>query len=544
LSFELVSCLLIKSLQFLLVCISIRSCMKIIKILAFILVAVSLFACSGDSKVDSKVLRIGLKTEPPTLDPNLASDVESFKLLSNMFEGLTQFDLKLNVQPANAKSWKVTEDGMTYTFYLDPKYKWSDGKQVVAQEYVDGWVRLLDPKTASKYAYFLYNVKGAKEFNHGKNKDPNSVQVRAISDYEFQVTLTAPISYFPMITTFFVTVPIRKDLVDKDPYHFTNAKGYVSNGPFTLKEWRHDEKLTLIRNPYYGGKIKPEIERVEVYVIYDLVIQLALYQRDDLDFIELPPIAIKLFEDHPDFTPVPLLSTYYFGMNVTKPPLNQHRWRLALAMSLDKSKIPKVLRGGEYPTNSFVPKGMFGYEPDVGIKFDPQKARELIADDLKTGKTKKLTLNFNTDARNNRVAEWAQEEWKKNLGIEVELVNEEWKSYINRLDNNPPPLWRMGWGADYPDPDNFLNLFTSYSANNHTMWKSSEYDDLIKRASVITEKSERKKLYIEAQKLLLERETAIIPLFSYSRHYLTKRRIEPLPINPFEKVVFKLIRVK
>lgn len=515
---------------------------KFVKLLGASLFVLYFFAgCQTQMQQADHILYMALKSEPPTLDPNLAADNESFKLLDNMFEGLTEFDLDLNVHPAGAKSWKVSEDGLTYTFFLNLDCRWSDGRPVTAQHYVDSWVRLLHPKTASKYAYFLYMVKGAREFNQGETAHPESVQVKAVDEYTLEVTLTAPLSYFPMVTTFVVTHPIRKDVLERDPKAFERAESYVSNGPFTLALWKHDDRLVLKRNPYYGGKPKPKIKEVHVAIVPELVTQIALYQRGYLDYVELPPIAIRKFESLPDFTPVPLLSTYYFGFNVGHPPFNDIRWRRAFSMALDKTKIPKVLMGGELPANSFVPQGMFGYEPEIGLKFNPKKARELIWQELQSGKYPKIRLHFNSDARNLRVAEWAQEEWKQNLGIAVDIVNEEWKSYLSHLENRPPQLFRMGWGADYPDPDNFLNLFTSYSENNHTNWKNKAYDELIARAASLEDQQERKKFYALAQKILLEEETAIVPLFTYSRHYLAKPRVKPLPINPFEKVVFKML---
>lgn len=518
--------------------------MKYFRITLLLFLLCAFLCCSHAQNNDSALFRMVIRTEPPTLDPNLATDNISNMMLTNLFEGLTCFDIELKVHPGNASHWTVSDDGRIYTFYLNKNYKWSDGVPVTAQHYVDSWQRLLDPKIGSKYAYFLYNLMGAREFNEGKNHDANSVGVKALADDVLQVTLTEPAAYFPMITTYMVTFPIRQDLLNKNSQTYSEAKGYVGNGPFMLTKWVHDSHLELKKNPYYGGEIKPTLERVDVHIMPEFVTSLALYLRGDLDYVELPPMAIRKYKDRKDLQQLNLLATFYFGFNVTKAPFDEVRVRRAFAMALDKSRIPGLLMGGQQPTNSFVPKGMQGFEPDIGIPFDPHKARALLADDIKAGHFKEVSLHYNNDPRNAKVAEWAQEEWQKNLGIHVDIVNEEWKSYLNRLNNNPPEMFRMGWGADYPDPDNFMNQFTSYSDNNYTHYKSPAYDALVKEAASLADMNARLKIYARLQKMLLEDVVALVPIFTDTRTYLVNPALAPLPINPLEVVDMKLVRKK
>lgn len=513
--------------------------MKFFKFL--IIFSLLLVSCST-AKQDPRHFRLSLVSEPPSLDPNQATDDRSSYILNQIYAGLTRLDRNLNLKPNNAKSWEASPDGKTFTFHLDSNFKWSDGKTVTAQDYVNSWTRLLDPKTASSYAYFLYDIKGAKEFNSGKNKDPKSIQIKALDKFTLEVTLTKSISFFPMVVSYMATYPVRTDLVKKNPKVFTEATGHISNGPYKLVSWEHDKKLILKPNPYYGGKIKPYINKVTIHIVPELVTALALYLRGDLDYLELHPLAVKQYLNHPDHFKLPLLSSYYYGFNVSKSPFNQPHWRKAFAISLNKDKLLKVLSHQAEPINSWVPIGMFGYNKNIGFQFDPKKAKELIKDDLKKGNLPKIELHYNTEAFNKKVAEWAQAEWLENLGIEVDIVNEEWKTYLKRLDTNPPALFRMGWGADYPDPDNFMNLFTSYSGNNYTTWSDPKYDEMVKEASQISDKKQRIQIYDKAQKFLLEDTIAVIPLFVRVKHFLIKKRYHPFPLTSMEVIIMNEVR--
>lgn len=496
--------------------------------------------CSSQEK-NHNTLRAAIRTDPPTLDPNLATDNVSLQILIQIGEGLTQFDEKLNILPANAKSWDVTEEGTLYTFHLDPKYMWSDGTPVLARHFREAWLRLLNPRTASPYAYFLYAIQNAQEYNEGKIDDAKKVAITATDDLTLVVKLKEPLVYFPMITTFMVTYPIRTDVLQHMPDYFNKAKIILGNGPYELTEWRHDDRIVLKKNPYYGGSPRAVFDEVRISIVPEPVTELALYLRGDLDYALLTPLAVSKMAGRDDHVSLSKLRGYYYGFNQALPPFDKKKWRQAFAMALDKSKIPLILRGREKPTNAWIPPGLLGYAEKRGLAYDPEAARLLIADDVKQNNYPEIELHFNSDLVNQKLAEWAQHEWKNNLGVEVKLVNEEWASYINRLNIDPPALFRLGWGADYPDPDNFMSLFTSTSGNNHTKWQSVEYDRLIENARRMTAPSDRADAYDQAQKLLLEDDVVILPLFVQTTHYLVNPRIKKLPLSPLDFVAYKWI---
>lgn len=509
--------------------------------LIFCLLPLLVFACSRASlSPTANEVRISLSTEPPTLDWNLATDNVSFQILNQLMEGLTQYDDNLNPIPAVAKSWEIQDNGKTYIFHLNKNYKWSDGKGVTAQDFRYSWLRLLNPKTAAEYAYFLYDIKGAQEFNSGKIKDENKVGIHVVDDWTLKVTLKKPIVFFPAITTFMVTYPLRKDIVKKYGDRWTDPQNMITCGPFVLKEWWHEYRLRLTPNPFYGGTPKPSINQLTIFLISDPSTVLSLYEMDKLDIALPPPIALPKYKNHPDLLTHTKLRGYYYGFNIHKKPFDDLRVRKALAMALDKKEIPNILKGGERAVDSWIPPGMFGFDEKIGLKFDPEKARGLLSE---AGYGEKITLTFNSDPVNKKIAEWAQAQWKKHLGITVKLDNQEWKSFLSLLKTDPPPLYRLGWGADYPDPDNFMNLFTSHSGNNHTGWKNQTFDSLIAKGSVEKDPVIRKQIYDQAQRLLLEEDTVIVPLFVIVQNILVKQKIRPFPVIPMDFVYYKKVRI-
>lgn len=520
--------------------------MQMIKISFIFSIIISVLSCTQNKNYPSDTLRISLPSEPPSLDWNLATDNVSYQILNQIMEGLTQFDEDMNPIPALAKSWEMSPDGKVYTFFLDQNYFWSDGKRVSAQDFYDSWERLLNPKTAAEYAYLLFDIVGAQEYNQGQFKDPKRLGLKVIDPFTFQVTLKRPIVFFPAITTFMVTFPIRKDLIEKYGSKWTEAQNMVTCGPYQLSQWHHEYKIQLSRNPYYQGTPKPSIDHIMIYFVAEESSSYALYQRGYLDSVTPPDIALKLLENHPHFVRKAKLRGYYYAFNQKKAPFDNPNMRKAFAHALNKATLNQILKGGERPSNSWIPPGMFAFDPDLGLEFSPQKGRSYLQEYRKEipGPLPKITLAFNSDARNKKIAEWAQAQWKKHLGIEVELENKEWKSYLSELKNDAPQIYRLGWGADYPDPDNFMNLFTSYSGNNHTAWNNEKFDQLIQLASQEGHLEKRAELYKESQKLLLEKETVIVPLFNAQQNRLIHPRLKNYFLLPVDFVYFKKVSIK
>ena len=503
-----------------------------------------LTACSGESPVADKTLRMALRFEPPTLDWSLATDGVSFNVLTNIMEGLTQYNEQLEPVPAIAKRWEFSEGGRVITYYLRDDVKWTDGQPVTAGDFEYAWKRLLNPQTAAQYAYFLFDIENAAEYNSGKIKDAGQVGVKAVSPTVLQVRLKRPVTYFPSITTFMVTFPQRKDVIERHGDHWTDPEHIVTNGPFTLDQWHHEYKLVLTTNPDYYDT-RPAVDRVILYVIRNPTTELTLYETGELDFAELPPVAIPHYQTSPEYKNLPILRGYYYGFNVTKPPFDDARVRRALSHAIDRSQIPVILKGGQLPTSSWIPKGMFGYNPDIGPKFNPEKARALLAEAGYSGEKKfpAFSISYNTDPTHRLIAQYIQAQWKKHLGLAVGLEDQEWKVYLKKLDIDPPPVFRLGWGADFPDPDNFMNLFIATSGNNRLLWNNEQYDRLIARGAAEQDPEIRQALYNEAQILLTETDAAIISLFVAAQNVLVKPYVHHLDINAMEWMYLKRVRL-
>ncbi|NIO08257.1 MAG: peptide ABC transporter substrate-binding protein, partial [Deltaproteobacteria bacterium] len=423
-------------------------------------------SCSPSTEQPNEtIFRVNLGTEPPSLDWSRATDHVSFNVVVNLMVGLTEFDRDLRPSPMVAKFWEVLDDGKRLLFHLRDDVRWSDGKPVRAQDFVYSWQRLLDPKTASEYAYILFDIVNAEEFNQGKISDATQVGVRAVSDRTLEVQLKYPASYFLAITTFEVTFPQRQDVVEKHGERWTEPENIVTNGPFLLDTWEHENEIQLKANPsFYLGK--PAIDRVHMAMVNETSTALAMYERDQLDFIDNKSIPIfekRRIASRPGYRVVPQLRGYYYGFATNRKPFDDARVRRAFALAIDGSVFPKILHGGEQPTKSWIPPGMLAYSKEIGLAYDPGEARRLLAEaGYPNGEGfPEVALGYNTDETHKTVAEAIQGMWKKNLGVLVRLENQEWKVYLSRLQRDPPPVFRLGWGADYPDPNNFMNLFTS-----------------------------------------------------------------------------------
>ncbi|QPJ64958.1 MAG: peptide ABC transporter substrate-binding protein [Candidatus Nitrohelix vancouverensis] len=499
-------------------------------------------SCTPENVKEEPAFRLALRAEPPTLDWTLATDSISFNVLTNIMEGLTQYNAQLEPQPAIAKRWELSKDNKTILFYLRDDVFWSDGKAVTAEDFEYAWKRLLNPATAAQYAYFLFDLENAEEYNAGRIKDASKVGVRALGPQLLEVKLKKPAVYFPSITTFMVTFPQRRDIVERYGDRWTDPKHIVTNGPFLLSEWHHEYKLVLRANPgYYDSP--PRIDRVDLYVVEEPTTALTLYETGELDMIELAPVAIEHYKNSPEYQNMPQLRGYYYGFNALKKPFDDARVRRALAHSIDRSKIPLILKGGEAPSASWIPKGMFGHNPEIGAHFNPELARRLLAEaGFPDGQGfPKVAAMYNTGDIHRLIGEFLQAQWKQHLNIEIEFDSQEWKVFLNRLQTDPPAMFRLGWGADFPDPDNFMNLFISTSGNNRMQWSHPPYDALVAQGSAVTDPKQRLEIYDEAQRILTESEAAMIPLFTSAMNLLVRPYVKGFEMNAMELLYIKRI---
>ena len=513
-------------------------------------VLLSSFGCTNlkKKKFIPGTLRLNLGYEPDTLDWSKATDAYSFDVISNIMIGLTKYNNNLEPIPALAKGWKISSDGKTYNFLLDKSAKWSDGKPVLASDFEYGWKRLLNPYTAAPYAYLMYPIKNAKKYNTGKTFDAGEVGIKALGDDVLQIELETPLAFFLNLTSWCIYFPQRKDLIEKYGDDWTEPKKLVSCGPFVLDKWQHEYKISLTRNSYYSNPL-PDLKEIRYHIVSEQSSGFSLYLNDELDYIDTRSIPISETETvkkMKEATIYPLLRGTYVGFNVNKPPFDNKLVRAAFSHALDRNVFPKVLGRGEVPAISWIPPGLKDfYSPEIGCKYNPALAKELLA---KAGfpngnNFPKVTMLFPTREDAKLIAEASQSLWQKVLNINVDVVNQEWKVYLTTLQQDPPHIYRMSWGADYPDPDTFINLFTSYSGNNHGRWKNKAYDEIVLGAASTLDLNKRKLMYKKAQKILLEDEIVIAPLFFNTQILLTKPWVKNFEYNPMDLIFCEKIIV-
>ncbi|MBI4534254.1 MAG: peptide ABC transporter substrate-binding protein, partial [Candidatus Melainabacteria bacterium] len=313
------------------------------------------------------------------------------------------------------------------------------------------------------------------------------------------------------------------------------------------KRWEHEYKIELAANPsFFEGP--PKLQKVKMFMIPEQATAFALYENDELDYVDNRSFStadVERYQDSPEYHNTLLLRGNYIGFNVTKAPFDNPMTRQAIALAIDRRVFPRILRRAERPNASWIPPGLLGYAPDSGLSFNPDKARLLLA---KAGFANganfpSVELLYPNREDTRLVVEAIQDELKRNLNIAVELVNQEWKVYLATLHQNPPPMFRGSWGADYPDPETFMNLFTSYNGNNNTRWANHRYDQLVYRASSEQDEKARAELYKLADRLLCQDEVPIVPTFLSTQNAMVKPWVHGIAFNALDLQFFKDVTI-
>ena len=459
-------------------------------------------------------------TEPESLDPALITGVPESRIVAAIFEGLIELDPKtLDPRPAVAKSWDVSEDRLTYTFYLRPEAKWSDGKGVTATDFLQSWERVLNPKTAAAYAYQLFPILGAEQYQQGKLKDFEKVGIKKLDSHTLEIKLKSACPYFLDLIAFHTLFPVRTDLINSHGGRWTHPENFVGNGPYKLKSWKPRQKIILVQNPHYWDLAFCKLEKITVLPYDDLDTAYQLFTKGKIHWLPGLPLAkldeIKL---NPDYYASPYLGTYFYRFNVTKPPFDDVRVRKAFSLAIDRRVITKfVLKGGQQPATWFCPP-VGGYKPVKGLAYNKELARRLLKD-AGYGEGGKpfpnVEIFYNTSESHKMVAQTIVQQWKRNLGIQVVLRNMEWKILLNEMDNLNYQIIRSSWIGDYGDPNTFFDMFVTNGGNNRTGWSNNLYDKLLESAQKEKDKSKRFQFFQKMEKILVEEEFPIIPIYMY-----------------------------
>lgn len=499
-------------------------------------------------------LIVGNGTEPATMDPSIATGVPEHHIFDALFEGLvatTIEDPDAN-GPGMATHWD-TEDYVTWIFHLRPEAKWSDGTPLTAHDFVWSFQRILSPALASEYAEMLYPLRGAREFNEGKTKDFSSVGAQALDDHTLKLTLNGPAPYLPSMLKHYSWHPVPRHVIEKfggmtdRDTRWTRAGNLVGNGPYKLKEWRFTHSITVEKNPQHWDAEKVRIQEIVFLPIVSDATEERAFRDGQIHKTESMPLAQvpEYREKHPElFHEHSLLSTYFYRINVTRPPLNNKLVRRALALAIDREGlIRNVLRAGQKPATGFTPPGAGqGYMPPDVLGFRPEEARRLLAEaGFPNGKGfPKFEILINTLEAHRTIGEAIQEMWKKHLNIQVAVLNQDWGVYLDSQKKLQYDVCRAGWVGDYLDPFTFLSIWQTGDGNNQTGWSNVRYDGLMQASLRERDTARRLAQLKEAESILLD-ELPVLPVYWYVRNQLIRPELKGYKPSLLEHICYKAL---
>jgi oligopeptide transport system substrate-binding protein len=482
------------------------------------------------------VFHRGNGAEPETLDVHRSTGVPESWIQTDLFDGLVSYDAKGEPIPGAAESWTISDDGLTYTFKLRADGKWSDGTPVTADDFVFSWRRLVDPATASDYAYFLWPVLNAEEISKGE-KPIEEMGVKAVDATTFEVTLRAPTPYFLASLVHHSTYAVSKANYEQFGEDFIKPGNLVSNGAYMLSEAVPQGYVKLVKNPYFHDAANVSIDTVMFYPTEDIDSELQRYLAGELDLTyEMPSQMIPTMRaEHPREMHIsPYFGTYFYAYNLSHEPWKDSpELREALSLAVDRHIIiENITQGGQLPAYSFVPPDTLGYEQPEPEYADwsqdqrDERARELLdaAGYGPGGKPLSVQILYNTSENHKKIAIAIAAMWKQKLGIETTIQNEEWATFLESRDSKTfQDIARHGWIGDYNDANNFLELLRSdIGPNNTSAYANPEFDKLMIASTTEQDPAKRQGLMEVAEKIMLA-DFPIIPIYFYtSRHMLSE----------------------
>ncbi|MGK0575837.1 peptide ABC transporter substrate-binding protein [Macrococcus capreoli] len=506
---------------------------------------------SGDksSKLSqSKSLNLNLSGEPYTLDPAFASDTTSWWVIDSIYSGLYRKGENGKPELDAAESVRISDDKKTYTFKLKDGLKWSNGDALTAKDFEYSWKRVLDPKTAAYSPSALYFIEGAEAYNTNKGK-VEDVKIKAVDDKTLQVGLKNPIDFFPKIITGAAYYPVNKNVVEKNKKWSAEASTLVTNGPFVVEEWKHNDHINLKKNDKSHLADKVKLPSVHFKMVADTNTEYQLYKNGELDL--LPGVGadvLKQVKGSKELKSYENFSVGTYSFNINEKPVNNKKIRQALSYAIDrKSFVENVLKGGQKPAYGYVSPGAkdstgkdYTEYTKQYYKFDAKKAKALLREGLKEeglDKLPKITLKTNGEGINKKSAEVVQEMLKQNLDVDIAIETQEWKTYIDTFKQKDFQIARMGWNGDFLDPYPMLALYESKSSSNFTNWKNKKYDELLEASLKEQDDKKRYQLLAEAEAILMD-ELPIIPInFGYTNS-LIKSNVKGIKTDALSRPEF------
>lgn len=490
-----------------------------------------------------QVFRKVLSQDITSLDSALATDTVSFDMYNQIYEGLYTLDKDDKAQPGVAKEMpKESNGGKTLTIELRKDAKWSNGDPVTAHDFEFAWKRVVNPETASEYAYIMYDLKNAEDINMGK-KDVDELGVKAVDDHTLKVELNKPIPYINEMFAFGTFMPQNEKVVKKHGQQYgTTADKTVFNGPFKIEQWRVEDKIQLVKNEDYWDKEAVHLDRVNYKVLKDQQAGASLYDTGSVDDTVITADQVDKYEDNAGLKKRLLASTFYIKLNQkTVPAFKNKDMRLAISQAINKEGyVNAVKNDGSEATDGFTskltaetPDGKdFAETIDSPLSYNPEAAKEHYEKAKKDLGIKDLTFTMNTEDRpSSKIsAEYIKAQVEKTLpGVTMKIKQLPFKQRLNQESSETHEASLSGWGPDYPDPLTFLSIMTTGAAQNNTGWGSKEYDQLIEDANgkLLKKPEERNAAMKKAEEMMLE-DAPVAPIYQKGEAHLTNPQVKGL----------------
>ncbi|BDE86004.1 MAG: peptide ABC transporter substrate-binding protein [Clostridiales bacterium] len=504
-------------------------------------------------------MAVCIASEPQTIDPALNSAVDGAIMTQHMFEGLMKWSDSGNpvnekgnmnyaaLAAGQAESYEKTDNGdgtVTYTFKIRSDAKWSDGQPVTANDFVYSWQRLANPLTAADYCYMIDMVQGYAAVNAGE-ADPTTLGVSAPDESTFVVNLTYDCPYFLEICAFPAAFPVRQDIIEAYGDTWTtddNSSHYISNGPWKLAEWVHDSYIKMVPNEYHYDAANLGPNSLTFQLMEDQNSMLAAYRSGDLQFIEDMPVdEIAGLLASGELNIVDYIGTYYVCYQTQAAPFDNALVRQAFTLAIDsKYIVEQVTQTGQVPATGFVPAGIYDADPngddfrtvggdywdapvdDATYQANCEKARQLLAEaGYPNGEGfPTVTYLYNTSDAHKAVGEALQQMWQEELGVTVQLQNQEWNAFLETRKKGEYQIARNGWIADYNDPCSFLDMWYTGGGNNDAQYSNPEYDAMIDAAKATSDPAERMSYFHKAEDIIIGQDWALGPIYFYTQKYM------------------------
>ena len=516
-------------------------------------------AADTTASADGYNLAVCLASEPMTIDPALNSAVDGAIMTNHMFEGLVKWvdngSGEAELAPGQAESWEktVNDDGtVTYAIKMRDGIKWSDGKDVTAGDFEYSWKRLADPATAADYCYMIDMVQGYAEVADG-SADKDTLGIKAIDDKNLEITLSYDCPYFEEIMAFPATFPVRQDIVEGNEEWTYSPETYIGNGAYKMVEWSHNAYILTEKSETYYDYEKLGPDTIKYTLLDDNNAMLAAFNSGELNFImNFPTDEMANYLASGQITVAPYIGTYYVCFNTEDEVFSNPLVRQAFSLVIDRNYIVEnVSQSGEVPATGYVPSGVYDAEGANGDDFrtvggeyysvsaddyqaNCDKARELLAEaGYPNGEEfPAVEYMYNTDDRHKAIAEALQNMWQTELGVTVNLSNQDWNVFLKSRKDGDFQIARNGWIADYNDPCSFLDMWYTGGGNNDAQYSNPEYDALIDAAKATSDQTERMAAFHKAEDLLIGQDSVLAPIYFYTNPYMLSDNISGMYYTP------------